>query len=106
MPDATEKHHVPLSDPSDPDTINELIATLGDHDGMVRQRARNSLGVIGQPAVPALIEALTDPNGHRRWEATKTLGAIGDPAAAPALVRALEDRDFGVRWLAAEGLIA
>jgi len=105
MSDANGTHHAPRSVPSDPDTINELIATLGDHDGLVRQRARHSLVAIGQPAVPALIEALTDPDGHRRWEAAKTLGAIRAPSAAPALVRAMEDQDFGVRWLAAEGLI-
>jgi HEAT repeat protein len=105
MSDATKKHHVPLSVPSDPDTINELIATLGDRNGLVRQRARHSLVAIGKPAVPALVEALTDPNGHRRWEAAKTLGQIHDTSAAPALVQAMEDEDFGVRWLAAEGLI-
>jgi HEAT repeat protein len=105
MSDATGKHHAPRSVPSDPDTINELIVTLGDRNGLVRQRARHSLVAIGKPAVPALVEALTDPNGHRRWEAAKTLGAIGDPSAAPALVRAMEDQDFGVRWLAAEGVI-
>jgi HEAT repeat protein len=105
MSDTAGKHHVPLSVPSDPDTINELIATLGDHDGLARQRARHSLVSIGQPAVPALVEALTDPGGAARWEAAKALGAVRDPSAAPALVRALEDRDFGVRWLAAEGLI-
>lgn len=106
MSDATEEHHAPPSVPSDPDTINELIATLGDHDGLARQRARYSLVAIGQPAVPALIKALTDPSGQRRWEAAKALGRIRDPSAAPALVRALEDQDFGVRWLAAEGLIS
>jgi HEAT repeat protein len=105
MPDATEKHHEPLTVPSDPDTIDEFIVILGDHDGLVRQRARHSLVAIGEPAAPALVKALSDPNGHRRWEAAKTLGAICDPMAAPALVRAMEDEDFGVRWLAAEGLI-
>jgi hypothetical protein len=82
-----------------------LIATLGDHDGLARKRARHSLVAIGQPAVPALVKALTDPTGRRRWEAAKALGAMRDPSAAPALVRATEDQDFGVRWLAAEGLI-
>jgi len=82
-----------------------LIATLGDHDGLARQRARHSLVSIGQPAVPALAKALTDPSGQRRWEAAKALGSIRDPSAAPALVSAMEDQDFGVRWLAAEGLI-
>jgi HEAT repeat protein len=82
-----------------------LIATLGDQDGLARQRARYTLVAIGQPAVPAMVKALTDPNVHRRWEAAKALGAIGDPSATPALVRAMEDQDFGVRWLAAEALI-
>jgi HEAT repeat protein len=40
-----------------------------------------------------------------RWEAAKALGQISDPRAAEALVRALEDEMFDVRWLAAEGLI-
>lgn len=105
MSDATEKHHAPFRVPSDPDTINELIAALGDCNGLARQRARHSLVAIGKPAVPALVEALTDPNGQRRWEAAKALGPIRDPSAAPALVRAMDDEDFGVRWLAAEGLI-
>jgi HEAT repeat protein len=74
MSDVTKKHHAPLSVASDPDTINELIATLGDHNGLVRQRARYSLVAIGKPAVPALIETLTSPNSHLRWEAAKTLG--------------------------------
>lgn len=96
----------PLHLASDPATINSLIVILGSKDGLARQRARHSLIAIGQPAVSALIEALTDPNGHRRWEAAKTLGQLRDPSAATALVRAMEDQDFGVRWLAAEGLIA
>jgi HEAT repeat protein len=33
------------------------------------------------------------------------LSEIGDPRAAPALVKALEDDDPGIRWMAAEGLI-
>lgn len=105
MSDTAGKSHVPLSVPADPNTINELIVTLGDHDGLARQRARHSLVAIGQPAVPALAKALTDPSGQRRWEAAKALGSIRDPSAAPALVSAMEDQDFGVRWLAAEGLI-
>jgi HEAT repeat protein len=34
------------------------------------------------------------------------LSQIADPRAAPALVRALEDKEFSVRWLAAQGLLA
>jgi HEAT repeat protein len=51
-----------------------------------------------------LIGALKDADDQVRWEAAKALSDIRDPTAAPALVTALEDDLFGVRWLAAEGL--
>ena len=41
-----------------------------------------------------------------RWKTAKTLGQIGDPTAIQALIKALEDKMFDVRWLAAEGLIS
>jgi HEAT repeat protein len=91
---------------SDPVTIGALIADLGVKDGMVRERARQSLVAIGGPAVAPLIEALADRNTQMRWEAAKALSQIADPASAPALVSILEDEVFDVRWLAAEGLIA
>ena len=50
----------------------------------------------------ALTDVSTDPAGKR----LEPLRDIGDPAAAPALVRALEDENFDIRWIAAEGLIA
>jgi HEAT repeat protein len=90
----------------DPATMGALIADLGVKDGLVRERARQSLVAIGGPAVASLIEALADRNEQMRWEAAKALGQIGDPVSAYALVNALEDEVFDVRWLAAEGLIA
>lgn len=91
---------------ADPATIGALIANLGTKDGLVRERARQSLVAIGAPAVASLIEALADRNKQMRWEAAKALAQIGDPASAHTLVNALEDEVFDVRWLAAEGLIA
>jgi HEAT repeat protein len=88
--------------------IPALIAVLAGNDGLERQRAREALVDIGKPAVGALIEALASPdsNHHMRWEAAKALCDLGDPEAASVLVSALEDEYFGVRWLAAEGLIS
>jgi HEAT repeat protein len=86
--------------------IRSLIADLRSKDGMVRQRARQSLVAIGKPAVISLVKLLRDRNDQVRWEAAKALGEIGDRRAAPALIAALEDEEFDVRWLAAEGLIA
>jgi HEAT repeat protein len=59
---------------------------------------------MGKATVPLLTEALKSQNSLMRWEASKALGEIGDPGTASALVDALEDEDFDVRWLAAEGL--
>jgi HEAT repeat protein len=91
------------------DRINEeiefLIADLHNYHWQTRQRARESLVAIGEPAVAYLINALTDADRQVRWEAAKALSQIGDPAAATALVNALGDKTPGVRWLAAEGLI-
>jgi HEAT repeat protein len=86
--------------------IRALIADLRSKDGMLRQRSRQSLVIIGKPAVISLVKLLKDRNDQVRWEAAKALGEIGDRRAAPALILALEDEEFDVRWLAAEGLIA
>jgi HEAT repeat protein len=86
--------------------INSLIVELANDHGLARQRARESLVEIGKPAVAPLIAALQHPNWRIRWGAAKALGQIADPAAADALVQTLEDERSGVRWLAAEGLIA
>ena len=56
--------------------------------------------------MPALTDALTSRSELVRWGAAKVLGDIANPSSAEALVRALEDEDGGVRWLAAQGLIA
>jgi len=94
-----------VSGNNDPATVNSLVADLASNDGLLRVKARRSLVAIGGQAAGPLVEALTASNQWVRWEAAKALGQIGDPAAAQALVGALEDKMFDVRWLAAEGLI-
>lgn len=89
-----------------PEDIETLIEELDNSDGLKRRRARISLVTIGYPAVPALIMSLSNDRVHVRWEAGKALGEIGDPAAAPALVKLLEDEDQDVRGVASEGLIS
>jgi HEAT repeat protein len=87
------------------DAIRDLITTLTGQDGSARKRAREQLVEIGPPAVASLLPLLSNKQTYVRWEAAKALSEIGDPSAAPALVKALEDDDSGIRWLAAEGLI-
>jgi HEAT repeat protein len=101
-------HSAILGD-ADQSAIHALMALLCDRNTLRRQQARIALVDIGAPAVPYLIQALEDPESEEcaRWEAAKALSDIGDPAAAPALINALgQDERFGIRWLAAEGLIA
>lgn len=87
------------------DRIKSLIESLGSNDGSEREDARRKLIQIGRPAVPLLIATMTHDDAQTRWEAAKALTDIHDPAAAPVFVRALRDKNSGVRWIAAEGLI-
>jgi HEAT repeat protein len=87
-------------------TVRNLVAALTGKDGLARKRARDELVEIGRPAVPYLLEALKDKRTYVRWEAAKALSELGDPRAAEGLVVALSDNDPGIRWMAAEGLIA
>ncbi len=88
----------------DTPSLEALIADLSSHNDGVRVKARHSLVAMGKIAVAPLIDALKNKNNLMRWEVAKALGEIGDPEAAPVLVNALEDDEFDVRWLAAEGL--
>jgi HEAT repeat protein len=80
------------------------VADLASHNDTVRIKARHSLVTMGKAAVPLLTKALKSEKSLTKWEAAKALGEIGDPSTASILVEALEDEDFDVRWLAAEGL--
>jgi HEAT repeat protein len=85
--------------------LESLIDLLANKNAATRMKARKSLVALGKPAVPSLNRILQkSKEDHVRWEAAKTLGAIGDSRAIPSLVKALEDSDQGVVWLAAEAL--
>jgi hypothetical protein len=86
-------------------TIEGLIMALSSDNGSARREARQSLLAIGSPAVRSLIEALKQKNDNVRREAVKALREIGDPEVPQALIKTLEDEEFDIRWLAAEGVI-
>jgi HEAT repeat protein len=87
-------------------SLGALVSGLSSKDGVTRVRARHALVHLGSRATPELAKLLSDPRVQLRWEATKALAEIADPESAGTLIRALRDEDFGVRWLAAEGLVA
>ena len=85
--------------------VKALMDTLKSENGAHRQKARKALVTLGRRAVPLLTQALQNSRLDQvRWEAAKTLGAIGDTRAITPLVKALEDIDPDVAWLAAEAL--
>lgn len=91
---------------ADEGIIVALVSDLGSKDGLVRTKARWALVKTGTKAVAALGASLVDKDKHKRWEVVKALGQIGDARASDALITALDDDNFDVRWLAAEGLIS
>jgi HEAT repeat protein len=86
--------------------IDTLIKQLSDKDGQVREKARLTLVDIGKEATLPLTALLTAKDKQTRWEAAKTLVSTADPVAIPALIKALEDDIFDIRWLASEALVA
>ena len=102
----TPEHHGSQGNAPDAREIERLVSSLGDQDYLAHPEIRGALISRGKEAVGPLIAAVSSPNGHLRWEAAKILGMMRNPQAAPALVQAMDDDRFGVRWLAAEGLIS
>ncbi len=105
----TASFHLPTTPSAlvdDVERIPELVSDLTSRDWVARHKARTLLAFLGDVAVEPVAQLLDNPREQARWEAAKTLSDMCSPAAAPALVKALTDEDsFGVRWVAAQGLI-
>jgi len=85
--------------------IEDLIKVFYGKDVINIKKARYELVKIGKPAIKYLAGLLNEPKEHIRWESIKTLSQIAAPESIPILINALDNDDFDVRWLAAEGLI-
>lgn len=93
--------------------IPDLVQSLQDERGHVREAAARALGYMGNigpeaaEAVPALILALDDEDSRVRRDVVQILGSIGPGAveAVPALIVALDHKEFRcVNEAAAEAL--
>ena len=93
---------------SDQESISKMVAGLGDQRGLLRLRFADSLGAVGQAAVPALCEAmLSSDNVTVRRAAAKTLTLIKDPNSLPYLISAfLKDQDSVVQGSAMGAMAA
>lgn len=85
--------------------VPTLVYLLTDPDWVVRYRAAEALGWIGdKDAVDALIISTCDTKDHVRYMATKSLGSFRDTRIHPVLVRMLCDEHCYTRRIAASGL--
>jgi HEAT repeat protein len=79
--------------------MSTWLSKLKDKNPATRQEAAKALGVIGQPAVPALAELMKEPDNDIRIAAADALGHSGSDArgALPALEKAMKDPEPQVR---------
>lgn len=93
---------------ADGESIERMVAGLGDPRGLMRLTFAESLGVVGKAAVPSLCRALAEHESVTvRRAAAKTLTLIEDPRALPVLKQALlQDPDPVVQGSAVGAMAA
>ena len=92
---------------SDLESINKMVAGLGDNRGELRLTFAKSLGSIGEDAIPILCEALkNNPNVIIRRASAKTLNIIGNKKALPNLIEAFESDEDPVVQGSSAGAMA
>ena len=95
----TEQITLDTFDPGNGEVLRQLVEGLGDTRGMMRLRIAETLGEIGEPALPFLCDGLaTHENPVVRRAVAKTLTLIADPSTVPNLLQALlNDEDTVVK---------
>src|SRR5262249_58443972 len=90
------------------DIVPKLLVAIRDKDASVRAGARDSVTRFKKEAVPFLQTALRDKEDSVRREAAGILRTLGleARAAAPALLRTLEDPKEEVRLEVVQALAA
>ena len=74
---------------SNQDSLRQMVAGLGDDRGALRLTFAQSLGSVGEAAIPILCDALKNsPNVIIRRASAKTLNLIGSKKALPNLIEA------------------
>ena len=92
---------------SDLESINKMVAGLGDNRGELRLTFAKSLGSIGEDAIPVLCEALKNSsNVIIRRASAKTLNIIGNKKALPNLIEAFESDEDPVVQGSSAGAMA
>ena len=85
-------------------SIVDLAKDLSSKNYLLRKKAREELVEIGKPSLNTLKTLATSKDENVRWEAVITIVQIGSMETLDILIKALEDDEFSIRWIAAEGL--
>ena len=89
-----------------PNNLTVLIKeSLNSKNSVKKLAARSTLVRMGKPIIPKMHKLLESENGLLRMEAAKIVELIADRRSIPFLIRLLDDKEFEIRWIAAEGLI-
>jgi len=89
-----------------PDNLAKLIkGSLDTKNSGKKLAARSTLVKMGKTIIPQLHRLLDSKNGLVRSEAAKIVELIADRRSIPFLIILLDDKEFEIRWIAAEGLI-
>jgi HEAT repeat protein len=89
-----------------PDNVTLLIKELLDTKNSGKKlQARTHLIGMGKTIIPQLHRLLDSDNGLLRMEAAKIVELIADRSSIQFLINLLDDKEFEIRWIAAEGLI-
>jgi hypothetical protein len=89
-----------------PDNLTSLIKeSLDSKNSLKKLAARNTLVRMGKTIIPKMHKLLESGSGLLRMEAAKIVELIADRKSIPFLINLLDDKEFEIRWIAAEGLI-
>jgi HEAT repeat protein len=89
-----------------PDNLASLFKDSLDSKNSVKKlAARSALVRMGKTIIPKLHSLLDSENVLLRMEAAKIVELIADRRSIPFLISLLGDKEFEIRWIAAEGLI-
>lgn len=84
---------------------NLVKASLDTKDSGKKLAARSTLVRMGKTIIPQLHKLLESENGFLRTETAKIVELIANRRSIPILISLLDDKEFEIRWIAAEGLI-
>jgi HEAT repeat protein len=87
------------------DTQRLILELLRPEDYTQKHNARLTLVKMGRKIIPQLHKQLSSSNGLLRKEVAKVVELVSDKRSIPFLITLLDDPDFDIRWIAAEGLI-